>query len=167
MSFIFNQCEVLCISIKLIIWFKKLHWEDNNWSARSFRHCVKVCAILWSKEYKELISSHGFALNQLTIWKYPAMTKVAELTGLWHCLRNWHTVLEQKFFHKWKKITLRSLYWASNFEVYMNHVLKAQECDFLFLFLEFIWKLLVCFWLWNWYDNYKTMVYNHSRALSW
>jgi len=40
-----------------------------------------VCAILWSKEYKELISSHGFALNQLTIWKYPAMNKVAELTG--------------------------------------------------------------------------------------
>ncbi|XP_045160528.2 cell division cycle protein 20 homolog [Mercenaria mercenaria] len=41
----------------------------------------QVCAILWSKEYKELITSHGFALNQLTIWKYPAMTKVAELTG--------------------------------------------------------------------------------------
>ncbi|KAK3602383.1 hypothetical protein CHS0354_026271 [Potamilus streckersoni] len=41
----------------------------------------QVCAILWSKEYKELISSHGFALNQLTIWKYPTMTKVAELTG--------------------------------------------------------------------------------------
>lgn len=41
----------------------------------------QVCAILWSKEYKELISSHGYALNQLTIWKYPAMTKVSELTG--------------------------------------------------------------------------------------
>ncbi|XP_052256231.1 cell division cycle protein 20 homolog isoform X2 [Dreissena polymorpha] len=41
----------------------------------------QVCALLWSKEYKELISSHGFALNQLTIWKYPGMTKVAELTG--------------------------------------------------------------------------------------
>lgn len=41
----------------------------------------QVCSILWSTEYKELISSHGFALNQLTIWKYPGMTKVAELTG--------------------------------------------------------------------------------------
>ncbi|KAL4236611.1 ubiquitin-protein transferase activating protein [Mactra antiquata] len=41
----------------------------------------QVCAILWSKEYREVITSHGFALNQLTIWKYPAMTKVAELTG--------------------------------------------------------------------------------------
>jgi len=38
--------------------------------------------MLWSKEYKELISSHGFAQNQLIIWKYPALTKVAELTGL-------------------------------------------------------------------------------------
>ena len=41
----------------------------------------QVCAILWSKEYRELITSHGYALNQLTIWKYPAMSKVAELTG--------------------------------------------------------------------------------------
>jgi len=41
----------------------------------------QVCAILWSKEYKELVSSHGFAQNQLIIWKYPALTKVAELSG--------------------------------------------------------------------------------------
>lgn len=41
----------------------------------------QVCALLWSKDYKELISSHGFALNQLTIWSHPSMTKVTELTG--------------------------------------------------------------------------------------
>ncbi|CAL1293023.1 unnamed protein product, partial [Larinioides sclopetarius] len=41
----------------------------------------QVCAILWSKEYKELISGHGFANNELIIWKYPSMTKVCELTG--------------------------------------------------------------------------------------
>lgn len=41
----------------------------------------QVCALLWCKHYKELISSHGFALNQLTIWKYPTMTKVSELSG--------------------------------------------------------------------------------------
>ncbi|KAJ8309898.1 hypothetical protein KUTeg_011763 [Tegillarca granosa] len=41
----------------------------------------QVCSILWSKEYKELISGHGYSQNQLTIWKYPAMTKVADLTG--------------------------------------------------------------------------------------
>jgi len=41
----------------------------------------QVCSILWSKEHKELISGHGFAQNQLTIWKYPSMSKVAELVG--------------------------------------------------------------------------------------
>lgn len=41
----------------------------------------QVCALLWSKNYKELISAHGYANNQLTIWKYPSMTKQCELTG--------------------------------------------------------------------------------------
>uniref|UniRef100_A0A2I3GBG4 CDC20/Fizzy WD40 domain-containing protein n=1 Tax=Nomascus leucogenys TaxID=61853 RepID=A0A2I3GBG4_NOMLE len=39
----------------------------------------QVCSILWSPHYKELISGHGFAQNQLVIWKYPTMAKVAEL----------------------------------------------------------------------------------------
>jgi hypothetical protein len=33
------------------------------------------------------MSAHGFNLNQLTIWKYPAMTKVADLIGKIHLLR--------------------------------------------------------------------------------
>ncbi|XP_036206295.1 cell division cycle protein 20 homolog isoform X1 [Myotis myotis] len=41
----------------------------------------QVCSILWSSHYKELISGHGFAQNQLVIWKYPTMVKVAELKG--------------------------------------------------------------------------------------
>ncbi|XP_012276998.1 cell division cycle protein 20 homolog [Orussus abietinus] len=41
----------------------------------------QVCALLWSTTYKEIVSGHGYAQNQLTIWKYPAMNKVAELTG--------------------------------------------------------------------------------------
>ncbi|XP_060565732.1 cell division cycle protein 20 homolog [Ruditapes philippinarum] len=41
----------------------------------------QVCAILWSKEYKELISGHGFSQNQLSIWKYPDLTKVTDLEG--------------------------------------------------------------------------------------
>jgi cell division cycle protein 20 (cofactor of APC complex) len=41
----------------------------------------QVSALQWSKEHKEIISSHGFSQNQLTIWKYPTMAKVAELTG--------------------------------------------------------------------------------------
>ena len=30
---------------------------------------------------KELVSSHGYSHNQLILWKYPSMVKVAELTG--------------------------------------------------------------------------------------
>mmetsp|Transcript_26699 Transcript_26699/g.70115 ORF Transcript_26699/g.70115 Transcript_26699/m.70115 type:complete len:460 (-) Transcript_26699:483-1862(-) len=41
----------------------------------------QVCALLWSTREKEILSSHGFTQNQLTLWKYPTMTKVADLTG--------------------------------------------------------------------------------------
>ncbi|XP_078528448.1 cell division cycle protein 20 homolog [Lissotriton helveticus] len=41
----------------------------------------QVCSILWSTNYKELISGHGFAQNQLVIWKYPSLVKVSELKG--------------------------------------------------------------------------------------
>ncbi|XP_053911533.1 cell division cycle protein 20 homolog [Cuculus canorus] len=46
----------------------------SNVDARS-----QVSSILWSTNYKELISGHGE--NQLVIWKYPAMSKVTELRG--------------------------------------------------------------------------------------
>ena len=41
----------------------------------------QVCALLWNKNERELLSSHGFTHNQLTLWKYPSMVKMAELTG--------------------------------------------------------------------------------------
>ncbi|CAG2104195.1 unnamed protein product [Medioppia subpectinata] len=41
----------------------------------------QVSSILWSTDYKELISSHGYSNNELIIWKYPGLAKVAELTG--------------------------------------------------------------------------------------
>jgi cell division cycle protein 20 (cofactor of APC complex) len=41
----------------------------------------QVSAILWSKNYREIVSSHGYQQNQLTIWKYPEMTKVCDLLG--------------------------------------------------------------------------------------
>ncbi|KAK4278817.1 hypothetical protein QN277_016612 [Acacia crassicarpa] len=39
----------------------------------------QVCALLWNKNEKELLSSHGFTQNQLTLWKYPSMVKLAVL----------------------------------------------------------------------------------------
>jgi len=41
----------------------------------------QVCSVLWSKYDKELVSSHGFSKNQLCVWKYPSLIKIAELTG--------------------------------------------------------------------------------------
>jgi cell division cycle protein 20 (cofactor of APC complex) len=42
----------------------------------------QVCSIKWShSEYKELVSSHGYSQNQLIVWRYPSMMKVAELKG--------------------------------------------------------------------------------------
>ncbi|KAL6527029.1 hypothetical protein OROGR_016119 [Orobanche gracilis] len=41
----------------------------------------QVCALLWNINERELLSSHGFTNNQLTLWKYPSMVKITELTG--------------------------------------------------------------------------------------
>ena len=41
----------------------------------------QVCALQWSKHENELVSSHGYTHNQIILWKYPKMVKLAELTG--------------------------------------------------------------------------------------
>lgn len=51
----------------------------------------QVCSLQWSKTEKELLSAHGFSLNQLTVWKYPTMTPIATLTG--HTSRVLHTCI--------------------------------------------------------------------------
>lgn len=57
-------------------------WNVNNGSLiDSIDSKSQVCSLLWSKTYKEIISAHGYANNQLTIWKYPSMVKQCELTG--------------------------------------------------------------------------------------
>lgn len=41
----------------------------------------QVCSLQWNPFEKEILSSHGFARNQLCLWKYPTMAKVKELDG--------------------------------------------------------------------------------------
>jgi cell division cycle protein 20 (cofactor of APC complex) len=41
----------------------------------------QVCALKWNPFEKEILSSHGFARNQLCLWKYPSMAKIKELEG--------------------------------------------------------------------------------------
>ena len=41
----------------------------------------QVCNLMWSKNVNEVVSTHGYSLNQIIVWRYPSMTKVATLTG--------------------------------------------------------------------------------------
>lgn len=41
----------------------------------------QVCSLQWNRHEKEILSSHGFSQNQLCLWKYPSMAKVAEMNG--------------------------------------------------------------------------------------
>jgi cell division cycle protein 20 (cofactor of APC complex) len=41
----------------------------------------QVCALQWNRHEREILSSHGYARNQLCLWRYPTLTKAAELTG--------------------------------------------------------------------------------------
>jgi cell division cycle 20-like protein 1 (cofactor of APC complex) len=41
----------------------------------------QVCNLAWSKNVNELVSAHGYSQNQIFVWKYPGMSKLATLTG--------------------------------------------------------------------------------------
>ena len=49
-----------------------LHWVDTG---------SQVCNLAWSKGANELVSTHGYSLNQIIIWRYPSLTQVVKLTG--------------------------------------------------------------------------------------
>eukprot|EP00941_MAST-03F_sp_MAST-3F-sp1_P005187 g5187.t1 len=57
-------------------------WNTLTSSALS---CVdtdsQVCNLTWSKNVNEIVSTHGYSLNQIIVWRYPSMQKVATLTG--------------------------------------------------------------------------------------
>lgn len=56
----------------------------------------QVCNLMWSKNINELVSTHGYSLNQIIVWRYPSMTKVATLTG--HTYRS-VIALQASFVH--------------------------------------------------------------------
>ena len=57
------------------------------WNTQDYQqiNCVdtgsQVCNLVFSKTVNELVSTHGYSLNQINIWKLPSMTKLATLTG--------------------------------------------------------------------------------------
>lgn len=57
-------------------------WNVNSGSMlNSVDTRSQVCSIAWNANYREIVSSHGFAHNQLILWKYPSMTRLSELQG--------------------------------------------------------------------------------------
>lgn len=41
----------------------------------------QVCSLLWNPHERELLSSHGFSQNQLSLWSYPSMNKIKDFHG--------------------------------------------------------------------------------------
>jgi cell division cycle protein 20 (cofactor of APC complex) len=41
----------------------------------------QVSDLRWSLSEKELVSGHGYSQNQISVWKYPSLVKVADLIG--------------------------------------------------------------------------------------
>ena len=57
-------------------------WNTNTGAKiNSVEADSQVTSIQWSLKYKEFVTSHGFPNNQLTIWSYPKLTKIADLPG--------------------------------------------------------------------------------------
>jgi cell division cycle 20-like protein 1 (cofactor of APC complex) len=61
-------------------------WNTSTGQALS---CVdtgsQVCNLSWSKNVNEMVSTHGYSQNQIVVWRYPSMHKLATLTG--HTMR--------------------------------------------------------------------------------
>jgi cell division cycle 20-like protein 1 (cofactor of APC complex) len=57
-------------------------WNTSNYTQTN---CVdtgsQVCNLVFSKTVNELVSTHGYSLNQIITWKLPSMTKLATFTG--------------------------------------------------------------------------------------
>jgi cell division cycle 20-like protein 1 (cofactor of APC complex) len=94
-KFVFNQHEAAVKALAWCPWQKGLlasgagskdktikFWNiDTGSLINSVDSGSQVCALLWNKHEKELISSHGYSKHQISLWKYPSMYKVTELNG--------------------------------------------------------------------------------------
>ncbi|OMJ79791.1 hypothetical protein SteCoe_20091 [Stentor coeruleus] len=41
----------------------------------------QVCSLVFSKNYNELVSTHGYSQNQIMLWKHPSMQKIGVFSG--------------------------------------------------------------------------------------
>jgi len=43
--------------------------------------CSQVCTVAWSKSTDEIVTTHGYSGNEVVLWKYPSLARVATLSG--------------------------------------------------------------------------------------
>ncbi|KAJ1954132.1 WD repeat-containing protein slp1, partial [Linderina pennispora] len=72
---------------------RHVHFWNTTTTARlnSIDTGSQVTSIQWSTEYKELVTSHGYPHNHLSIWSYPSLSKVVDIPA--HDTRVLHTAL--------------------------------------------------------------------------
>lgn len=54
---------------------------DSGYCISSLDTLAQISSLVFAPNYKELVSGHGHAQNNIVVWKYPSLTKVAELYG--------------------------------------------------------------------------------------
>ncbi|XP_073013791.1 cell division cycle 20.2, cofactor of APC complex-like [Typha latifolia] len=54
---------------------------QNGKCTKSIDTGSQVCALEWNRYQKEILSAHGYNQNQLSLWSYPLMSKIGDLTG--------------------------------------------------------------------------------------
>ncbi len=50
--------------------------DDSSQVSHLHFRIFQVCNLSWSKNVNEIVSTHGYSLNQIIVWKYPSMQKV-------------------------------------------------------------------------------------------
>ncbi|RKO87785.1 WD40-repeat-containing domain protein [Blyttiomyces helicus] len=72
---------------------KMVHFWNTSTSGKiaSVNTGAQVTSVIWSTEYKEFFTAHGFPNHHLSVWKYPSLDKVADLAG--HDSRVLHTAI--------------------------------------------------------------------------
>ncbi|KAK9767417.1 WD repeat-containing protein slp1 [Basidiobolus ranarum] len=72
---------------------RHIHFWNTTTAARlnSIDTGSQVTSLIWSPEYKEIMSSHGFPDNHISIWNYPSLSKVIDIPA--HETRVLHTAL--------------------------------------------------------------------------
>ncbi|KAF9349607.1 ubiquitin-protein transferase activating protein [Mortierella sp. AD094] len=72
---------------------KQIHFWNTTTGARvnTLNTGSQVTSIVWSTEYKEFMSSHGFPDNNISVYGYPSMNKIIDIPA--HDSRILHTAL--------------------------------------------------------------------------